>query len=83
MNKQLLDIEQKNLRLTATASASVIRPQFGGQFPTWSAEPGRPLAWGRGETFFGFSCQNAQSPLEKPIFSTLQNGSVPVSKPVG
>lgn len=83
MNKQLLDIGQENLRLTATASASVIRPLCGGQFPAWSAEPGRPLAWGRGETFLGFPCQNVQRPLEKPIFSTLQDGSVPVSKPAG
>lgn len=83
MNKQLLDIGQENLRLIATASASVIRPLCGGQFTAWSAEPGRPLAWGHGETFFGFPCQNAQSPLEKPIFSTLQNGSVPVSEAAG
>lgn len=71
VNEQLLDLGQENLRCRATASAFVSRPFCGSHFPAWLVETRSLLAWGHREIFFGFSCQNAQSPLEKSLVYSL------------
>lgn len=83
MSEQLLDVGQENTRLAATALGSVMGPLCAGHFPVCLAERTRQAS-GFGGDILGVLLSKCTEPTqEDSIYSTSQDGIVPVSGPVG